>query len=112
MVGNRYTLLSTVRLGPQLSARPLALGLLVATTSIIIIFVLISPSAMDNWFVTKKWIPDVPSVWDYIRTKEQAGRIPLRRPSWGALKSLGPKASFKTNLRDDKKYLITFALGG
>lgn len=35
-----------------------------------------------------------------------------RRPSWGALKMQGAKASVQTNLREDRRYFVSFPIAG
>lgn len=46
--------------------------------------------------------------WAWMARKQ----APKRRASWGALRSVGAKASVRTNLRADRKYITSFPTAG
>jgi hypothetical protein len=52
--------------------------------------------------------PIAPYAWK-VWPQQQIGR---ERPSWGALRQVGARERIKENLREDKKYLISFTGSG
>lgn len=50
--------------------------------------------------------------WQYLNDTRVPSYADAPRLSRGTLRSQGAKKSFKTNLRDDKKYLIAWQNGG
>ena len=68
--------------------------------------------ASNYLFGPTNYLPNVPDIWEYLQEQRSNARLPVKRPSSSALVSHGAKAHLKTNLRDDKNYLISFYDGG
>jgi hypothetical protein len=50
--------------------------------------------------------------WEWVADENKRLRGETRRASWGALSGQGAKRSLRSNLRDDKRYMMSINSGG
>jgi hypothetical protein len=100
--------------GPMRQFRRILLGVLagIALTAYVILSfpIRLSDSRPALW-------ADIPvetaeEFWEWLADENKRLRGVTRRASWGALSGQGAKASIRTNLRDDRRYLMSRNSGG
>ena len=86
------------------------LPLLLVSVIIPLIFWAAVPAKLPLWDSIR--IAQGSEVWDWLEEHRTASQSQVKRPSLGALRQQGAKASWATNLRDDKRYLTSFLHAG
>ena len=111
-MGSRPSKSAYTLLGPGSGSRVRVSTIIGLVLGLIVVFGLTGLFVAPRLLHPSRWLPDDSSVWDYLSLAGSKGHLTIHRPSWGALSSQGAKASFRTNLRPDKRYVSSFILGG